>query len=63
MKQYLIVIIYNSEKNPKQVIAMQDTQDQMLEWVNNTLEIDNVKEIVVQQFAIIETIKYEKDEE
>lgn len=61
MKQYLIVISYYDNK-AKQTIAMQDTQENAVQWVKNTLDIDNIESIVLQQFAIIETVKYEKDE-
>lgn len=62
MKQFLIVISYKDKKG-KQTLAMQDTRDDAEKWVRDTLVNDNIEYIVLQQFAIIETIKFEKDED
>jgi hypothetical protein len=61
MKNYLAIIKYKDGN--QQSVALSDTFDKAYEWVHNTLEIDNIEFIVLQQMAIIETLKFEKNEE
>lgn len=62
MKTYLIHIKYKDNER-SQALSMHDTFENVHEWVNNTLPIDNIEHIVIQHISIIETLKFEKDEQ
>lgn len=61
MKHFLI-IIKRDEAPKQQTLALSDTTDGATFYAQGLYELEHVEEVILQQVAIIETTKVEKNE-
>lgn len=61
MKHFLIII--KRDENPKQqTLALSETTEGATYYAKGLYDVPHTTEVILQQVAIIETIKIEKDE-
>lgn len=61
MRNYVAIIKYK-DKESQHSMLITGTFEEVHQWVHNTLEIENVEFIIIQHMAIIESLKFEKNE-
>lgn len=62
MKHHLI-IIKRDEEPKQQTLALTASSEEAIDYCKGLLDIEHVLEVILQQVAIIETVKITKDEE